>query len=486
MGSSVLRGWQNLFSFTMAAVMAQMVVTTSARLLRGELVELEDGLGMPRLLQGATCVPRNLPWWFYLTMPFISGIVGWGTNKVALKMTFYPYNFWGIELVRFKDQPVGLFGWQGIVPTKAGKMASDSVDLMTTKLFNMKEIFSRIEKDKAAVYLKKGFETTLNRLVDDLSDKYIIEKTTQWKRTEGAIKSQLTDWALNELPSFTAAFMGDLIENLDDVYDLKHMCVTEMESNPDLLVGVFTSVGAKELLFIERSGFYFGFLFGSIQVLLFRFAIPSPISDYLLPFLGFLVGYVTNWIALKLIFQPIEPHKILGGRFTIQGLFLKRQQEASAKFAAKMVASVLHSRNIWTYLMIKGPKANEFEKLLRRHTSDFTDRMVGFSGPLIQAYMGGQDQFEKMRVDVEDMAVNEIFNVVTWMHDYTDAALDLETEIREKMQALPSKEFEQVLHPVFEEDEFKLILVGAFLGIVVGMLQMFASFAIQGCFPWDS
>lgn len=48
---------------------------------------------------------------------------------------------------------------------------------------------------------------------------------------------------------------------------------------------------------------------------------------------------------------------------------------------------------------------------------------------------------------------------------------DLEATLREKMQGLSGEEFEGVLHPVFQEDELTLILVGAFLGLVAGFGQ---------------
>ena len=43
------------------------------------------------------------------------------------------------------------------------------------------------------------------------------------------------------------------------------------------------------------------------------------------------------------------------------------------------------------------------------------------------------------------------------------------------MRALPSDEFKGVLHPVFQEDEIKLIAVGGLLGMGVGFLQVFLS-----------
>ena len=63
----------------------------------------------------------------YLAIPRTSALVGWLTNVVAIKMTFYPIHFIGIKP----------FGWQGIIPSKAAKMSSISVDLWTSKLINL-------------------------------------------------------------------------------------------------------------------------------------------------------------------------------------------------------------------------------------------------------------------------------------------------------------------------------------------------------------
>ena len=41
---------------------------------------------------------------------------------------------------------------------------------------------------------------------------------------------------------------------------------------------------------------------------------------WILPLFGLLVGYATNWLALKLIFNPIEPISFLGVKY--QGLFI--------------------------------------------------------------------------------------------------------------------------------------------------------------------
>ena len=52
---------------------------------------------------------------------------------------------------------------------------------------------------------------------------------------------------------------------------------------------------------------------------------------WVLPIAGTIIGYATNWLAISMIFEPIEPRRV--GRFTWQGLFLKRQDAASEVYA---------------------------------------------------------------------------------------------------------------------------------------------------------
>ena len=53
--------------------------------------------------------------------------------------------------------------------------------------------------------------------------------------------------------------------------------------------------------------------------------LPPFVSDWLLPVLmAASVGYLTNWLAIQLLFRPYRPVKWLGG---LQGMIPKRQPE---------------------------------------------------------------------------------------------------------------------------------------------------------------
>ena len=57
-------------------------------------------------------------------------------------------------------------------------------------------------------------------------------------------------------------------------------------------------------------------------------------------------------------------------------------------------------------------------------------------------------------------------------HEYVAAQLALRDTLCVRLKALPPKAFEELLHPVFQEDEAILIVVGGVLGALVGLAQM--------------
>merc|ERR1712226_370789 len=69
------------------------------------------------------------------------------------------------------------------------------------------------------------------------------------------------------------------------------------------------------------------------------------------------------------------------------------------------------------------------------------------------------------------MAIQKLPNHVGVLHKYVDDKLDLQNTLRVQMEKMSSEQFERVLHPIFEEDELTLILAGAFLGLVAGLIQ---------------
>ena len=391
----------------------------------------------------------------YLAIPITSALVGWLTNVVAIKMTFYPIHFIGIKPI----------GWQGIIPSKAAKMSSISVDLWTSKLINVKELFAKINPKKVAKEMHPEFDRISKEIMDEIMHEQAPEI---WSRVPESIKKLAYSRISKDLPEIVTEMMTDIKENIDEMFDIKDMVIKRLTKDKGLLNDMFLQVGDEEFKFIERSGFTFGFLFGIVQMIVWYF---YP-KFWILPLFGLLVGYATNWLALKLIFNPIEPISFLG--VTYQGLFIKRQNEVSKEYAYMLAHDIFTFDRIFASI-ITGPTKDRFVNLIANHANHAIDEAAGLSKPVI-TLVAGKRSYEKIKNIAIDKTLKELPNSVKPVFPYAEKAMDLENIFRTRMQKLPPRDFVDFLRPVFQEDELKLILVGAVLGMGAGIGQLFILF----------
>lgn len=359
---------------------------------------------------------RRNPWTF-LTIPVVAALVGWLTNWVGVKMLFYPIEWRGIPLFRWENQPLGLFGWQGIVPAKRLAMATKMVDVTISRLLKVSEVFGRLEPDRMAKLLSPTVSSAVyGGWMPGVLVRFFLRRTSR-----------------------------DMLRNIERVVDVKTLVVTGMTTDPTILGSFFQRVGAKELQFLIDSGFGFGFLLGVLQMVQWMF---YP-RNWTLPVGGAIVGFITNWIALKWIFEPLVPTKV--GPFVLQGMFLKRQAEVSRDFSAYIADNILTSQKVWQGIFEESHALREFTGIVRR------------SVPLPSAAVANIISTCRQQVG---RAANHP------LHAYMNCRLDLKATLVERMNRLTAAEFEQVLHPIFQEDELTLVVAGAVLGAIAGGLQM--------------
>lgn len=401
--------------------------------------------------------------WSIVSLPFISAIIGWGTNVLALKMTFYPlefigFKFEGVKAVGWAGFPP--IGWQGIIPSKAESMASKATDMITTKLIDVEDQFARINPAIVA----KEMEPSILRLAREVTNEVMTKHVPIWKLLPNTQKEKIYARAAEEIPSIIEEIMEEVKVNITDVFDLKAMAVNHLTANKDLLNRIFLEVGDKEFTFIERSGFVFGFIFGIFQAILWMYWE----ANWQLPVGGLLVGYLTNVLALKMIFAPTNPIKIFG--FTIQGLFIKRQKEVSRGYAKLVSDNVMTMDNVFTQ-MFQGAGADKLVKIIERHSKEGIDKTAGFNSSLIK-FTSGTDTYDEIKMIAVNRFIEAAPEQIHVVFDYAKQALDIEETMYTRMTNLPPDEFVDFLRPVFQEDEWKLVLTGALLGMIAGFLQL--------------
>ena len=97
--------------------------------------------------------------------------------------------------------------------------------------------------------------------------------------------------------------------------------------------------------------------------------------------------------------------------------------------------------------------------------------VFNYSKPLIN-FVAGKQNFERMKNIVVEKTIQELPKSIRPVFPYAEEAMSLESIFRTRMQGLSPPDFVGFLRPVFQEDELKLILVGAVLGMCAGIGQL--------------
>ena len=192
---------------------------------------------------------------------------------------------------------------------------------------------------------------------------------------------------------------------------------------------------------------------------------------YFLPLIAAVTGWLTNWIAVKMLFHPVKPINL--GLFTIQGIFPKRQK-AMAEKLGKIVATELFSIDDIIFKM-KSVDNVEVLKFVESKLDDFINLKLSTSMPMLAMFLN-----DDLKSKIKMALLNEIGDVIPGIIDtYANKLKDevnIEAIVYEKVINFSSDKMEEVLYSIMKK-EFKFIeVLGGVLGFFIGMIQLLLVF----------
>ncbi|MGN6171022.1 MAG: hypothetical protein ACTHQQ_23045 [Solirubrobacteraceae bacterium] len=410
-----------------------------------------------------------------VSVPFFTGAIGYLTNWTGVLMLFYPVQFKGLRIAplrhvvrrlprRIRQIPglmVGGIGWQGIVPSRAAKMGSLAVDVGIAKLGTPTEFWDQLEPDRMAAHIVEVTRDDMRGTVDRIMTR---EHPRLWAELPVQVRETVYARVQEQLPSIVRGLTHRIGSNLDQLLDIKLMVIKRFDEHPELANRVFLDMGGRELRFIKNFGFYFGFLLGIPVAALTHFVT----YWWLLPILGVIIGYVTNWVALWMIYEPRESHTV--GPLRVQGLFIRRQPEVSNVYARIVADEILTMRNFGRELL-EGPRSDRTRVLIERSMLPAVDRAAGRARLPIRVAVGPRE-YDRIS---HEFAVEPIEQLMTPLEDPSFSASQSKTMrklIAERMRELPPQDFGELLRTATRQDEWLLLLHGAVLGLAGGLIHL--------------
>ena len=179
-------------------------------------------------------------------------------------------------------------------------------------------------------------------------------------------------------------------------------------------------------------------------------------------------GWVTTWIAVKMLFHPRNPIKLPG--YTLQGIFPKNQRLIAEKLG-QVVGKELLSFDEIEQKVTNPENLQKLKPEIEAHIDGFLNNRLKEVFPMLSMFIG-----EKTITQLKEAFLLELENLFpilmkTYMNKLQHD-LDLEKIVTEKVAAFSSEKLENILLQITKR-EFKFLeFIGGFFGLLIGIVQV--------------
>lgn len=181
----------------------------------------------------------------------------------------------------------------------------------------------------------------------------------------------------------------------------------------------------------------------------------------LTPIVGALIGWITNLLAVKMLFRPLRARQILG--ITLHGLIPRRRTEIAATVARTIERDLLSPDEISNVL-----HRLDWEREVARAVDEIVDqrlkaiRLIPFSDPLVASLKEGLARTLLKEIDQRRAGLVDRFR----------ERLDLQAMVVGRMEQFDLGQFETLVLQVASRELSAIVWMGAVLGFLVGLVQV--------------
>jgi uncharacterized membrane protein YheB (UPF0754 family) len=194
----------------------------------------------------------------------------------------------------------------------------------------------------------------------------------------------------------------------------------------------------------------------------------------LLPAVGALIGWLTNWVAIRMLFRPRRAVGI--GRLRVQGLVPRRRHELAQKIGEVVERELINREDVTR--RVNTPEFHEAVRgQVQKHVEVFVKEKL-YSVPLL----GNMAMMDSVANRVRDFIVDEVEKMLPGMIDGFMRGLEDKLEFRkmvtEKVEGFEMERLEGIVLSIARKELRYIEVLGGVLGFAIGLAQ-FAVIALS-------
>lgn len=186
-----------------------------------------------------------------------------------------------------------------------------------------------------------------------------------------------------------------------------------------------------------------------------------------IPLIAALIGWITNYIAVKMIFRPRRPINIFG--FKLLGLIPRRQRELASSIGDVIQKDLISLDDVRSALHTKEVESS-IATLIEQQVDNFLQNFIS-KNPMISMFLSGE-----MVAQVKESLVSQMQGIApTFLEtvmQHAENKLDFKKIVQQKIEGFDLSKLEDIIYRISAKELKTIELLGGVLGFIVGLLQV--------------
>ena len=185
----------------------------------------------------------------------------------------------------------------------------------------------------------------------------------------------------------------------------------------------------------------------------------------ILAIIGGLIGYLTNVVAIKLIFRPINPIKIPILNIEIMGMIPKRKSEIAATIGQIISEQFLSIDEIIDGIITDEDKDNITNYIKLKIKLILDEKMTLIPGTiksLVQNYISDIIE-DEIKSSIDELSEEIIIKA--------NNRINIEEIVKNKINELDLYELEEIILTIVKKELRHIEVLGLILGFLIGIIQ---------------
>ena len=188
---------------------------------------------------------------------------------------------------------------------------------------------------------------------------------------------------------------------------------------------------------------------------------------FLLVLIGAMIGWITNFIAIKMLFRPYKEINLIF--FKIQGLLPKRKNEIG-----NSIAEVVNNELVSIKDIISKISADDIEKnigmIIDRILETRLKEEIVKNFP-IAAFFLSDSMLEKIKEIIKNSVLDNTKEIINIFGEYLENKVDIKNIITEKVNNFSLEKVEEIIITLAKKELKHIEYIGAVLGGIIGLVQ---------------